>query len=99
VACPARGGVLRHPHHDAAASVSGQLAIPGSGRKTARKRKRPAPTIDPRLAAYLADRDAWLAIGGQLAWRQEQDRRRAALVARLRERRRNGYRTDVRKAA
>jgi hypothetical protein len=64
-----------------------QLALPGTGRK----RKRPAPANDPRLDALFADRDAWLLDGGQLAWRAERIRRRAALVARLRERRRNGY--------
>lgn len=69
--------------------MSRQLAFPGTGRK----RKRPAAADDPRLDALFADRDAWVSYGGQLAWKQEQIRRRTARVARLRERRRNGYAT------
>lgn len=72
----------------AASRGDAQLALPGAGRK----RKRPAQEVDPRVAALLADRDAWLSIGGRRAWEQELARRRAARVARLRDRRRNGYR-------
>ena len=72
-----------------------QIAFTG----TSHKRKRQAPDIDPRLAALFADSDAWETTGGKLAWQHEQTRRRIALVARLRERRRNGYRATERSAA
>ena len=67
--------------------MSRQLALPGM----TRKRKQTPAVADPRLDAIYADRDAWLLDGGQLAWRQELNRRRAARVARMRERRMNGY--------
>lgn len=70
--------------------ATGQLAFPGTGRK----RKRAPAKDDPRLVALLTDRDAWLLDGGQLAWQAEQVKRRAGLVARLRERRKNGYPTE-----
>ena len=68
--------------------MSRQLSVAGRT-----KRKRAAPP-DPRLDALFADQDAWVSYGGRLAWEQEQIKRRAARVARLRERRRNGYRKD-----
>jgi hypothetical protein len=82
------------------ARKDGQGVLPGTGRRRQKAGpQKPDSAVDPRLAAVLADRDAWIALGGRLAWQQEQTRRRAALVARLRERRRNGYRDQVRDAA
>lgn len=69
----------------------GQIAFPGTGRK----RARPPADIDPRLVAFFADRQRWLDYGGRLAWQQELTKRRAARVARLRERRANGYPTEA----
>lgn len=64
-----------------------QFALPG----LSRQRKRPAARLDPRLDALFADRQLWLDVGGQLAWKQEQMKRRTARNARLRVRRLEGY--------
>jgi chorismate mutase len=48
----------------------------------------PLPQIDARTRGLLAERTALLRDLGRHGWQQEQDRRRAARIARHRERRR-----------
>ena len=78
----------------AAARLPRQTPLPSTGRK-----RKPAAKADPRVTAVLADRDRFLAAGGRHGWQQELTRRRAARVARLRDRRLSGYPPAARRAA
>ena len=73
-----------------------QTALPGTGRKrtprkTDGKPKPPAAPTHPSLDELLMVRARCWAVGGERAWQAEKNRRRIDLIARLRERRANGY--------